>query len=284
MLSVLIPCYNYNIVPLVQEIHKQCSASLVEFEILVFDDASKSNFKIQNRAINSLENCSFRELKENIGRSKIRNLLAKEAKFENLIFLDCDTLPKNDNFINRYIEHFDLNVIYGGISQTVNKPPKPFRLRWLFTKKREQKAECSSNFFIKKSIILQNLFDESINKYGYEDVLFFKSLENNNITVNSIKNPVIHLDNESALEFIKKVEISLNTLNELVIDKKISRRDSKIYNYYQSLSFWRLNWIPTIVFKLSKNQMLKNFSSSQPSLLLFDLYRLGYFCTLKSKL
>ena len=40
MLSILIPTYNYNVFPLAQSIHKQCSDIDIDFEIIVLDDAS----------------------------------------------------------------------------------------------------------------------------------------------------------------------------------------------------------------------------------------------------
>ena len=45
MLSILIPIYNYNSYPLVQELHKQCLESDIDFEILCQDDASNSELK-----------------------------------------------------------------------------------------------------------------------------------------------------------------------------------------------------------------------------------------------
>ena len=56
MLSILIPTYNYNVVPLVLDLHKQCLECEINFEILVFDDGSKL-FTIENHKINSLKNC-----------------------------------------------------------------------------------------------------------------------------------------------------------------------------------------------------------------------------------
>ncbi len=40
MLSILIPTYNYNIVALVSEIHRQISNTEIPFEIICLDDAS----------------------------------------------------------------------------------------------------------------------------------------------------------------------------------------------------------------------------------------------------
>jgi hypothetical protein len=40
MLSILIPIYNFNAVPLVKELQKQCMECDLEFEIICIDDCS----------------------------------------------------------------------------------------------------------------------------------------------------------------------------------------------------------------------------------------------------
>ena len=59
MLSILIPVYNYNVVPLVLELHKQCLECEIDFEIFCQDDESNSDLNTKNEIINSLENCCF---------------------------------------------------------------------------------------------------------------------------------------------------------------------------------------------------------------------------------
>lgn len=282
MLSILIPSFNYNAVTLVKELHKQCISNNIDFEILVYDDGSKSHHNEQNKTINNLQNCSFKALPVNIGRSQIRNKLAADAKFIYLLFLDCDVLPEDSNFIANYLKHNSYDVVYGGVTNEINSPKKPYKLRWLYTKEREQNAKCSSNFFIRKSVMMQNLFDASLEKYGYEDVLFFKNLEDKNIEVLPIKNSVIHFGNETSDVYINKIEMSLNNLSDLIEENKITAKESKIYFYYTRLSKYYLVKPMQFFFKLTKSLMLKNFSSSFPSLLLFDMYRLGFFCTIKS--
>ena len=90
MLSILIPTYNYNTFPLVEELKNQAIATGITFEIIVFDDGSTDEISLkENSNINTLDNCFFKISNKNIGRSAIRNLLAKTAKFENLLFFKC---------------------------------------------------------------------------------------------------------------------------------------------------------------------------------------------------
>jgi glycosyltransferase involved in cell wall biosynthesis len=130
MVSILIPTYNYNVLPLVLELQKQCLECTITFEILVFDDGSKM-FDDENRKINSLENCRFEVLEKNIGRSAIRNLLAQKAQFNSLLFLDADTIPIHNHFIKKYIAQIneDEKVVYGGIEYQKPKPKKNQILR-----------------------------------------------------------------------------------------------------------------------------------------------------------
>jgi len=105
-LSILIPSYNYSIFDLVKTLHRQVERTLIKYEILCFDDASTILIP-ENEKINTLSNCSYIVLKQNIGRSSIRNLLASTAHCENLLFLDADTIPIHENFVENYITLID---------------------------------------------------------------------------------------------------------------------------------------------------------------------------------
>ena len=283
MLSILIPTYNYNVVYLVNELFRQCSECKIEFEILVYDDGSKSHLNSNNNYINSLSNCIFKEHPDNIGRSAIRNLLGKDAKHHYLLFIDAGTFPKNKYYIKKYLSFIDKDIVNGGMSCLEKPPKKPYKLRWLYTKKREYKALCSSNFLIKKKIFKTSYFDESIPTYGYEDDLFFDSIKQKNISIYHFNNPVIHNADDDANTFIKKTELALANLIDLITDKKLVSTHFSLYKNFQIIKNLKLEKIVVYVFKKTKGLLLKNFNSNYPSILLFDFYRLGYFCKLKNK-
>ncbi len=111
MLSILIPTYNYNVFPLVNEVSEQCLSEKINFEIIVLDDASQ-NFHTENNKINSLDNCSYSILNQNIGRSAIRNLLSTKASFNNLLYLDADVRLVSNQFIKNYINFIKNNSNY----------------------------------------------------------------------------------------------------------------------------------------------------------------------------
>lgn len=281
MLSILIPTFNYDIVPLVKELHDQCVENNIKFEVLAYDDGSKSKYNSKNNTINSIQDCFFKELPNNIGRSAIRNLLAKNALFDLLLFIDAGTFPENKDFIKKYISVQHENVVNGGMIHREDPSEKPFKLRWIYTKYREGNALCSSNFLIKKTVFEKHPFDESIKQYGYEDVLFFDNLKENNIRIFKIDNPVIHASDDDATTFIKKTELAISNLIELINTNKLKKENFKTSLLYNKLEKLKLVNLTIQLFKSSKPLLIKNFNSSYPSLLLFDFYRLGYFCYLK---
>jgi glycosyltransferase involved in cell wall biosynthesis len=294
MLSILVPIYNYNTNPLVLELHKQCLECNIEFEILCQDDCS-NEFLTENQNSNSLENCYFSANKTNLGRGKNINSLAEKAKFEWLLILDCDTFPRDSNFIKNYITEIENNespVVFGGIIYETQKPEKEQLLRWVYGTQREalslekrskkpRSRALTSNLLIKKDLFIQNPFDATITKYGYEDLCFLSKLELKNIRVSHIDNPTFHLNLETSILFLNKTKTALENLS-FIIDSKITPKlDSKISTAYEVLNKLKLTRIVTFIFKKSENKIEANLLSENPSLYLFDWYKLGYFCKIR---
>lgn len=284
MLSILIPVYNYDVFPLVNEVYHQTNTCNIEFEIIIIDDASK-NIKYDSTKILDIKNVQLIQLKENIGRSVIRNLLAQKANYENLLFIDAGTFPKSKNYIKNYLNHINNNVTIGGMFAEENRPIKPHILRWLYTKKREANHNTftTANFLIKKSVIQSYPFDINITTYGYEDFLFFKILTSYSVKLNFINNPVIHDCKEDAITFINKTEESLNNLKSLSIKYTELFEKNKIVKIHKKLNKLTLDRLLGSVFLIIKPLLFKNLISSYPSIVLFDLYKLGYFCSIKQK-
>jgi len=285
MLSILIPVYNYNVLQLVEEIHQQATACHCVFEIIVIDDASEK-ILFDAQKINTFSNTKLILLKQNIGRSAIRNALANKASFSHLLFIDAGTFPKSKTYISEYLNQLDKDVVIGGMVNETIEPKRPYKLRWLYTKTREavfnKHVLTSANFMIKKSIILSYPFDETITTYGYEDFIFFKNLEANTIAIHFINNPVIHDGMDDANSFLKKTEDGLNNLAVLLKTKKHLLKDNSVITYYSKLKSFGLSWFVSSVFKITKPILVKNFNSDNPSIILFDFYKLGYFCSIKN--
>lgn len=296
MLSILIPTYNYNVLSLVQQLQKLARRENIAFEIIVLDDASTDTTSInENQNINQLEHCSYALLEKNIGRSSMRNLLAKKAKYKWLLFLDSDTSPIYDNFIATYLPHLNQEekVVYGGIRYQENKPAQSKLLRWVYGNSREalsaeqrQKEPYRSlltlNFAISKSVFSNVSFNESIPNLRHEDTLFSYDLSLKNIPIEHIENPVYHLGIESSEIFMKKSEESVVGLKYLIGNNLLPQDYIRIAKMQTTIKGLGLLPIARLSFKIVKKTFYKNLLGSNPSLFIFDLYRLGYLCSLNS--
>lgn len=295
MLSILIPTYNYNVVPLILELQKQCLECKIHFEIIVFDDASKL-FLDENQKINSVENCRFEVLEKNIGRSAIRNLLAQKAKFNSLLFLDADTIPVHNHFIKNYIAQIneEEKIVYGGIKYQKEKPNKSKVLRWkygnsreaLSVEKRQENPYLSLltlNFLIHKNIFSTVSFNETIPNLRHEDTLFSYNLMQQKIKISHIENPVYHLGLDDFEIAIKKENESILGLKNLIDHKLLPTDYVRLSSIAAKIEKLKLNFAFVTFYKITKSIFLKNIASNNPFLFIFDLYRLGNLCNLNSK-
>ena len=295
MLSILIPVYNYAVFPLVLEVHKQCIAAGIPFEILCQDDCS-SSFIEENRTVEQLSNCTFSQNTVNLGRGNNRNLLIQKAQFDWLLLLDCDMFPKDSFFIKNYLSFIQKpmsNLVFGGIIYHPKKPHHSQLLRWVYGQKREalscefrnkkpNSRALTSNLVIRKEIALSHPFPESVSDYGYEDLSFLSNLRQKNITVFHIDNPTFHLNLETSTQFLTKTEIALKNLVLLIQTNRIKVNESKIIATFLWVKKLHLIQLTAWLFQQTKTVTTKNLLSDNPSLLLFDWYKLGYLCLLQT--
>jgi glycosyltransferase involved in cell wall biosynthesis len=292
MLSIVIPTYNYSVFDLVLELKNQCDSIGIDYEIIVQDDHSNSNS--ENEKINKLEHCSFSSNSENLGRAKNRNLLAQKATFPYLLFLDADTFPIHKNFISNYIlEINDANkIVYGGIRYQEEQPPKEKLLRWVYGKKREALSVeqrnkniylsfLTLNFLIHKEVFKTVSFNEFIPNLRHEDTLFSYELMKNNISLKHVENHVYHFGIDNFDKALQKEHESLLALTNLVNKGLLPKDYVKLSTFFSTIKTLKLKFIIAFSFKVIKPLLLKNISSANPSLLLFDIYRIGYLCSIK---
>ncbi len=295
MLSVLIPTYNYNVFELIKTIQEQLEKTGIEYEIICLDDASKELFS-ENELISGLINCHFSQLETNIGRSKIRNLLAKKAKYDWLLFLDSDVLPKENTFISKYVSYLneEIKIVNGGLLYKEEKPEQIKLLRWLYGKNRESLSPderkkspylrlLTLNFLIHKSIFDVVSFNETIPNLRHEDTLFSFNLMQKNIKVIHIDNPIYHLGLDPFEKAINKENESLIALKYLIDKQLISPNYVSISKLYIRIKKLKLRFALLYFHKITNKFFIKNLSGSNPSLLVFDLYRLGYLCSIDVK-
>lgn len=292
MISILIPAYNYSILQLVRAINEQCEELLIKYEILVQEDASEQSFQLENQQINSFENCDYFVNPINVGRTKSREILANRAKYNWLLFLDSDVLPTDKNFIASYIAGLNFNypVVIGGIKYRTEKIPS-FVLRYNYGKKREEKnvssreknpykSIISGNILIKKEIFLATNYSGSNAIYGM-DIFFAYQLFIKQIPILHIDNPVFHLGLESNVVFLEKSLESVKSRKEIMIYLEKMETINGLIKNYKLLQKYKLVKFGSMIFLIMRPILHKNLLSKSPFLLFFDIYRLGYMCSLK---
>ena len=292
MISILIPCFDYNAYPLVSILEKQALMLKIDFEIICIDDGSFSSKNDLNQKINLLTNSKFIESKKNIGRINNRLLLAEKSQYEWLIFLDVDNLPYEDNFLKNYIDELNKGtLIIGGC---IYKKPENenFSLRYKFGKLREQinsdirnknpyKYVSSGNFMCKKDVLIDVL--ASINSISYgNDYIFGSLIKKKGIDIKHIDNPVLIDNIDENQIFIKKTHHALDNLISSYNNKIIKKHSISILKAYIILDSLLMKNIFVKITDLFKNLLNRNLHSKDPNLFLFDLYRLNYLCKIKN--
>ncbi len=294
MLSVLVPTYNYNVYPLVREIHKQAIKANKPFEILVFDDASTQRFKTDT-LLQELSFVTYKKLSKNLGRTATRQELALAAQYDNLLFMDADTFPKNPDFLTKIytflMEGSAFEVLFGGVVFQENKPKQEQLLRWTYGKSREAlslekrlKAPylslISTSFLIKKPLFLTVNKALQYKRYGL-DILFSYLLKEQKVVVKHIDNPIYHFGLETSLDFIKKSEKAIDTSIFLVQENLLPSTYRKIDFLNKKYAKFGTCFLAKTLFILFHKLMIIQLKSSKPSLRIFDLYRYGYYCLKK---
>lgn len=295
MLSICIPVYNYNVVVLVTQLLEQAHQLEVDFEILVWEDGSSEENKRENRKLSDIDACVlYVEWERNRGRSIIRNRLAEAARYRYLLFLDCDALLRDNQFLARYCSSMDMElaqqVVCGGRIYPAQPADSNLQLHWLYgTRKESQSVErrslspnasfMTNNFLISRRIFELITFNEELVGYGHEDTLFGWELQKRQIEIKHINNPVIHEGLESASSFLQKTEqgvINLYRLHQQLKDEPEWHKEIKLLRLFQRLKQWRIAAPVGRLLGMFQPIVSRQLQSSKPSLLLFDLYKLYY--------
>ena len=289
-LSILVPTYNALCVTLVNALRLQAESSGISYEILVGDDGSTDTNVIQtNQAINDWPHCRYILRTQNSGRAAIRNFLAQQARYDYLLFIDSDMTITSPDFITRYLSVADADVIIGGVSIDGSPEALKGNLRYLYEKTEEPSHTVehrqqmpyqhlhTANLLIRRELMLAHPFDERFRHYGYEDVLLGKTLRQHNVPITHIHNPVSFSTFESNAQFMAKTEEGLRTLHQFQSDL---RGYSRLLTLVSGIHISLILTLFRLWHRLFQKAERRNLCSSRPSLLVFKLYRLGYFLSL----
>ncbi len=184
-LSILVPYYHDDPVPLMLALSEQCRGR-DDVEILIYDDGS-NDAELNRKAIAAAKNSNaplgLFIAEQNLGRSFARNQLFGFARAEWVLFLDADMRPERESFVNDYVElisKMDCDVIFGGFKvQSLAKDPDRELHRALsevsdcLTLEERQAAGpqfvCSSNLAVRKDVLKAEPFDPEFSGWGWED-------------------------------------------------------------------------------------------------------------------
>lgn len=301
-LSILLPSYNNVCVSLVQVLQRQADAlrgkldKPFSYEIIVADDGSTDAACIDaNRVIGDMLHCRYLRMEQNVGRAQIRNVLISESRGDYVLLIDSDLFLCDDNYLYKYATS-TADVVYGGtriggegfamVDNEANTENLKGNLRYIYEKKAEPSHRAAfrqlrpnqeisvCNLYARRDIMEAHPFDSRFKAYGYEDVLFGKRLAESGIEVTHIDNPVLINEFEPNSVFVKKTEEAILTLCRFEQDLEgYSNLKTKVSTLgrYIPLSLFRL-W-----HRIMKNKEKRNLTGSKPSLLLFKLYKLGFF-------
>jgi hypothetical protein len=280
----------------VNDLHRQAIKCGQPFEILLMDDASQDEYRRKNSAI-KLPYLRYIQLTENAGRSKIRNRLCDAAQYPYLIFIDCDSAVYSADYIANYIPFFKPDIVcYGGCIYNDKMPDEKKYLRWKYGKKRESLPVWqrekepnfsfkSGNFLIYKNLLKKNPFNEDLSEYGHEDTFLGIQLLGEGIFIQQIDNPLIHLGLEDSEIFIAKTEKALVNLKIIdgILQKKYPEyvKHSRLVRIERNLKKLRLNSLVAFIVNVFKPIIKKNLLGKHPSILLFDVYKLGIYSSKK---
>ena len=126
LLSILIPTYNFDCTKLVEDLLQQLPGNS---EIIVGDDGSTDQgIKQRLSHISQMPTCRLYASSRNIGRSAIRNRLARQSQGEWLLYLDSDAEVIHEDFLQNYLQEIQHNpgikVLCGGIKHPDKLPCK----------------------------------------------------------------------------------------------------------------------------------------------------------------
>lgn len=289
MISILIPTRNFNCSKLIEALHGQGEALGCPYEILIAEDGTEKNNLHLNSIADMLTNCRRIVKETNIGRAAIRNLLATEAQHPGLVFIDCDAVVEKQDFLKTYAHALkDNKVVCGGLYHADTIPDKKCALRYRYEKEADKTRDAqtrskapydrftSFNFAIDKELFNSILFDNSITKYGYEDVLFGKELEKRGISISHIENRLLHSGLEDNATFLAKTEQALATL--VTVKEKVG--NTPLLDTADKLNRYHLTWLFMAYWKCSRKRLRRNLLGNSPSLTKFNIYKLGYYISL----
>ena len=254
-----------------------------------------------NSLLSEMDNVTYIEHTENLGRSKTRNHLADIAKFPYLLFLDCDARVKHKFYIADYLKFIQSKplegvnfAVSGGLSYRSVRPCKDKMLRYKYGIHREVRSAAVRNghpyhnftpfnLLIAKSVFKTCRFDETLEGYGYEDTFFGIELEKADFPVFHIDNEMYHDGLDDNRTFLRKITDSVRNLDQLYRDGKVNDRFLEQSRLLQAWKQYSESSASKLIFGALKlmRPIIANLMMQANSLKAMDMYKLLLFDELR---
>lgn len=285
-LSIITPTYNEDCTRQVCQLLEQLPDNC---EIIVGDDGSTDeNIRQQNRTIATMPHCRFWESPENIGRAAMRNRLVNMSEGEWILSLDAGAEITSGDFIEQYIRATETrheDVFIGGvIFPEDGEPQHSLRCRYERSYRRNRDAGKVSvtlktgNCLIRKELLTKFPFDENIRKYGHEDMLLGMRFKKAGYTMCYFPSSVIISKYDRNSDYLAKMHEANLVLYE---HRKELARESKLLQTVSKMDRLHLTPLIHLWHRLTRSLIEKQLCGKNPSIFLFQLWKLGDYCTLK---
>ena len=294
MLSILIPTYNHDVRPLLEELRQQAEALCArqpdfDYEIIVLDDASTlAHIRQLMKSLPTSERLRLILSEANMGRSAARNRLIDEARGQYLLFMDCDAMPTQGYVATHWADRMRADVVCGALQNPPPPPPWGHELRYRYEQQAERKGKRTAkwrnehpfeefsvfNTLMSAEVTKRLRFDERISEYGYEDVIFGRELQRMGFSVLHTDNAAIHTGINSNEDFLLNTEAAMRTLSRL--DPK-QQEGVTICKWARKMRSLRLSAMLVRIYTLVRPRLRNHLLGHRPSLWAFNFYKLGYY-------
>lgn len=286
-ITVCIPVYNHDVCNLVASLSAQ-AGRCGDVDILCIDDCSSQEYVQRNAPVARYARMIL--LESNIGRARIRNRFLDYAVGDWLLFLDCDSIIVDDDFLEKYRRAIadGADVVCGGRCFPDNVG-RGKRLRWKYGKVCENRSAAercelpasfiSCNFAISRDVLSSVRFDESISGYGHEDTMFGWKLRRRGAVIKHIDCDV-STEIEDNVLFLEKSRQGVENLAAIYaehIDDGFAD-EVELLRFYRRHSGSRIfNVFMRVAFGILRGPIEWLLGHGCVIIPLFQFYKLGYF-------
>lgn len=246
VLSVLIPFYNASPGALLADLGRCAAGVEAAVEIVCADDASpdRTLAPAVERLMAEMEvACRLLKPAANLGRSRIRNLLAAAAEGQYLLYLDGDMRLRDPAFLRVYLDLIAAGgaaIACGGFEMPeldadsdrydlhIYDSCRSHCLPAAERRKQPAKYTYTSNLLVRRDLMLACPFGEEFAGWGWEDVDWaLRAAER--ATIVHIDNPAVHAGFSTAEALLAKYRESVENFRRLCLRHPDKVRRFPIY-------------------------------------------------------